>query len=90
MGENLGTILIVAVCIVVLFIGAVKSKMEWMIDIVMRSIWGTLAIHFINQILANVGISLGVGINVLTILTSGILGIPGLLALYGIGILQLL
>ena len=36
--------------------------------------------------LAVVGVSLGVGINALTILTSGILGFPGLLALYGIGI----
>lgn len=90
MGKNLGIIVIVSACVVVLLVGAVKSKMEWMLNIVMRSIWGTIAIHFMNRILASVGISLGVGINALTILTAGILGIPGLLALYGIGIFQLL
>lgn len=90
MEKQMGIVLIVAACLVVLLIGAVKSKMEWMLNIVMRSIWGTITIHLVNTMLASVGIFLGVGINAFTILTSGILGIPGLLALYGIGIYQLL
>ena len=82
--------LFVTACVIVLLFGAIRTKMEWMLNIVMRSILGTVAIYFINTVLTAVGISLGVGINALTILTSGILGIPGLLALYGIGIYQLL
>ena len=82
----MGTILLVSSCVLVLFIGAVRRKMEWLLNIVMRSILGTIAIYFINSGLAAMGISLGVGINAITILTSAILGIPGLLALYGIGI----
>ena len=65
-------------------------KKEWMLNFVMRSVLGTIAIYFINSWLESVGISAGVGINVFTILTSGILGFPGLLALYGIGISKLL
>ena len=84
----MGTILLVASCVVVLLIGAVRSKMEWLLNIVMRCILGTIVMHFVNTGLAAAGISLGVGINAITILTSGILGIPGLLALYGIGIYQ--
>ena len=90
MNNNPGIILIVGACIVVLLIGAVKGKMEWMLNIVLRSIMGALMIHFTNMALAVVGVSLGVGINALTILTSGILGFPGLLALYGIGIYKVL
>lgn len=88
--KYIGMILMVAACIIVLLIGAVRTEMEWMLNIVTRSILGTIAIYFINMTLNFWGISLGVGINALTILTSGTLGIPGLLALYGIGIYQML
>ena len=90
MNNHMGTIWILVACGVVLLIGAVKQKIEWLLNIVMRSILGTIAIYFINGGLAAAGISLGVGINAVTVLTSGILGIPGLLALYGLGIYRLL
>lgn len=86
----MGMILIVGACIAVLLIGAVRGKMEWMLNVVMRSILGTIGIYFTNMALAAVGISLGIGINILTVLTSGILGIPGLFALYAIGIYRML
>lgn len=90
MNNHPGIILIVGACIVVLLIGSVRGKMEWMLNVVMRSIIGMITIYFTNMALGAVGIYLGVGINALTILTSGILGIPGLLALYGIGIYRML
>ncbi len=65
-------------------------KKEWLLNVLMRSIFGIIAMYFINTALANAGISLGVGINGATVLTSGILGIPGLAALYGIGLYKLL
>lgn len=64
--------------------------MEQLINLVMRGILGTIAIYFINSALNKMGISLGVGINAATVLTTGILGFPGLLVLYGIGIYKLL
>ncbi len=64
--------------------------MEWLLNILMRSILGAIAIYFINAALSLAGISLGVGINAVTVLTSGILGFPGLIALYGLGIYRLL
>ncbi len=75
---------------IALLIGAVRSKAEWLLNVAMRSILGTIAIYFINGVLASRGIALGVGINAVTVLTSGILGIPGVLALYGIGIYRIL
>lgn len=90
MDNHMGTIWILVACGVVLLVGAVKKKVEWLLNIVMRSILGTIAIYFVNGGLAAMGISLGVGINAVTVLTSGILGIPGLLALYGLGIYRML
>lgn len=90
MNHYMGTLFIVLACIGVLLIGAVRKRLEWLLNVVMRSILGALAIYFINMALAGLGISLGVGINAVTLLTTGILGIPGLLALYGIGIYQML
>lgn len=64
--------------------------MEKVINLVMRSILGTIAIYFVNAALEKAGISLGVGINAVTVLTSGILGFPGVLGLYAIGIYKIL
>lgn len=82
--------MIAAACGIVLLIGAVRSKMEWLLNIVMRSILGTIAMYFVNSTLAAAGISLGVGINIVTVLTTGILGLPGFVALYGLGIYRML
>lgn len=90
MENDKGMILIIAACAVVLLIGLVRSKMEWLLNVFMRSILGTVAIYFVNSALAAAGISLGVGINAITVLTSGVLGLPGLLALYCLGIYRML
>ena len=84
--DDRNMILLLAVLIIIIFIGAVAKKLEWLLNFVMRSVLGAIAIFFINNSLAAAGISLGVGINAVSVLTSGILGIPGLLALYGLGI----
>lgn len=64
--------------------------MERVINFVMRCVIGTIAMYFINTFLEGAQISLHVGINAATVLTSGILGFPGLFMLYGIGIYRLL
>lgn len=86
MESGMGMILIAVACGVVLVIGIMRKRMEWLLNVTMRSILGTVAMYFVNSTLASAGISLGIGINAVTILTSGILGFPGFLALYGLGI----
>ncbi len=60
--------------------------MERIINFIMRCVLGRIAMYFINTILAGTQLSLNVGINAVTVLTSGFLGIPGLIMLYGIGL----
>ena len=64
--------------------------MEKILNLVMRGILGTIAMYFINSVLDRMGVSLGVGINAATVLTSGILGFPGLIVLYGINFFKVL
>ncbi len=90
MEQDMRMLLIVLSCIGVLLIGAIRKRTEWLLNMVMRSILGTLAIYFVNLVLCGWGISVGVGINAVTVLTSGILGFPGVLALYAIGIYKML
>lgn len=82
--------LILLACAAALLIITRRKKAEWLLNVVMRGVLGAIGIYFINSVLTVMGISLGVGINVITVLISGILGFPGLAALYGIGIYQML
>lgn len=57
--------------------------MEKILDFLLRTILGVIAIFFINLALDCCGVPVSVGINPVTVLTSGILGFPGVFALYG-------
>ncbi|MCM1039989.1 MAG: pro-sigmaK processing inhibitor BofA family protein [Roseburia sp.] len=85
-----GMAVILGVCLIVLLIGAFGRKIEWIINFVLRAVMGTIGIYFINSFLAARQISLMVGINPMTVLTSGILGFPGLIVLYGINFFKVL
>ena len=85
-----GIAAILFVCILVLLIGAMGRKIEWVINFVLRAVMGTVGIYFLNSFLIARDISLAVGINPVTFLTSGILGFPGLVVLYGINFFKVL
>ena len=82
--------MILAVCLIVLAIGAMGRKVEWLVNFVLRAVMGTVGIYAINHLLAARQLQVAVGINPLTILTSGILGFPGLIVLYGINFFKVL
>ena len=85
-----GAVIIIVFCALVLAVGLIRKKTEWILNILMRGILGTIAIYFVNEALLAMGIPIEVGINPVTVLTSGILGFPGVVALYGIGIYKIL
>lgn len=85
-----GMIIMIAACIAVLLIGALKRKAEWLLNGCLRAVLGVIAIYFVNSFLEKQGIDTCVGINAITVLTSAILGFPGVAALYGLGFYRLL
>ena len=90
MDYYMGGMMIVVACIFVLLIGAFRRKKEWLINFVLRAVAGTVAVFFMNGFFVSKGISIAIGINPITMLTSGILGFPGLIMLYGINLYKIL
>ena len=64
-----------------------KRVLEIMLDFIMRGIIGTCLICMINTLTGAYGIDMAVGINEVTLLIAGLLGLPGVIFLYGIVLL---
>jgi inhibitor of the pro-sigma K processing machinery len=90
MDKYIGMILIGAICLITLIIGALHKKAEWLMNFLVRGILGTISIYFLNIAFLKVGLQVEVGINAITVLTSAMLGFPGVAVLYGLGLYQIL
>lgn len=64
-----GAVTILAVCLIVLAIGAMGRKVEWLVNFVLRAVMGTVGIYAINYMLAARQFHVAVGINPFTVLT---------------------
>lgn len=85
-----GTLVIGAMCIVVLVIGIVGKKRELFVNFILRTVTGVAIIYALNLVLDAQQIQLSVGINPISIAASGFLGVPGVILLYGIAGCRLL
>lgn len=90
MSDAGGMIMIGAACGLVLLIAAVRSRTELLVNFVLRAVLGTLSVYFINLFLEAQGLAWEVGIGAVSIVVSGLLGIPGVFLLYGINICRYL
>lgn len=61
-----------------------ENRSSIVVNFIVRGVIGLGVIFFTNEILASRGISVAVGLNGLSLLTSGTLGLPGVCLLYGI------
>ena len=86
----IGFLIMVAALAAILLIGALKKRAEWLLTFLFRGIIGTVMIYFINLLIVSNNMGFEIGINPVTVLTTGILGFPGVLLLYGINLLQVL
>lgn len=84
MEREMGIIAIAGACLLVLFLVAVRNKVEFFLDFCLRAVMGGIAIYAINMILETWGIPCAVGINSFSLLTSGTLGFSGVSLLYAV------
>ena len=82
--------IVAGVCALVLAILLLKKKGQFFLRFMLRAGIGTVAILWGNSLLAGQGIELMVGLNPVTLLTSGSLGFPGVAALFAILFLEIL
>lgn len=85
-----GVFLIVGILVLVLLIGAMKSRAEWIVNFVLRGVMGMMIVYFLNFLLADIMPDMRIGYNSITFLAGGFLGIPGVAMLYGINFYMLL
>ena len=90
MDNNMGAFFIIGILILVLLIGTLKNRGEWLVNFVLRGVMGMMSIYFVNLLLASSMPGMRLGYNLITFLTSGILGFPGVAMLYGINFYMLL
>lgn len=82
--------LMAGVCALVLLIALLKRRAQILLNFLVRMVLGVVCITFMNELFASQGITLAVGINPLSLLTSGTLGISGVSLLYAISAFRLL
>lgn len=90
MSEYTGVLWIVAILGIVLMMGILKSKAEWIVNFILRGIMGMLGIYFINMLPLVSGNGIFIGYNIFTFLISGVLGLPGIALMYGINFYMML
>ena len=84
MEKQAGVLVIAGACLLVLFMVTVKSRLELFLNFCLRAVMGGIAIYGINLLLGSWGISCAVGINLWSLLTSGLLGFSGVFLLYAV------
>lgn len=75
---------IIVLCIVFLGVCLVKRKPELIADFMLRACFGTAGIYLLDLVLSSRGYHITVGVNAVTILSNGLLGLPGFILLYGL------
>lgn len=75
---------IIAICVIFIIVCIVRKKPERIINFVLRTLIGTAGIYLLDFVLRSNGLEVNVGINAATVLTNGILGLPGFIMLYGL------
>ena len=83
---NIILIGIIVICIVFITVCLVKRRPDLLIDFVLRSCIGIAGIYLLDLIFKSKGYDINVGINGVTVLTNGLLGLPGFILLYGLAI----
>ena len=85
-----GAGMIIVMCVAVLAILFLRGRWYLLGELVLRFLCGAAGICIINMLMERVAFGGEVGLNPVTLLTTTILGFPGLAALYGIKIMSIL
>lgn len=82
--ESIILAVIIVICLVLNIVCVAKKRPDLIVDFLLRACVGTAAIYLFDFLLAIVGYQIRVGVNEFTILSNGLLGLPGFILLYGL------
>lgn len=83
---NIILIGIIILCIAFIAVCIIKRRPDLLIDFALRACIGTAGIYLLDLIFKSKGYDINVGINGVTVLVNGLLGLPGFILLYGLAI----
>ena len=90
MDTNSGVLWIAGLGVLVLAVSIFKSRIEWVINFVLRGVLGMMLIYFANSFLVQQIEGIGIGYNPVTFLVSGFLGLPGVAMMFGMNLYMIL
>lgn len=76
--------IIIVVCIAFIGVCIFKKRSDLIMDFFLRACVGTAGIYLLDFVLTLSGYQITVGINTFTVLSNGLLGLPGFILLYGL------
>jgi len=82
--EKIVFAVIIVVCIVFIGICIIRRRPDLIVNFVLRACVGTAGIYLLDSVLGLGGYQISVGVNAVTILSNGLLGLPGFILLYGL------
>lgn len=80
----MGMSVIAASCGCVLLVLGLRKRGQIVLNFLVRMVLGAIVMLFVNDFFETQNIYINVGFNPVSLLTSGILGFPGVALLYGI------
>ncbi|NLK99650.1 MAG: Pro-sigmaK processing inhibitor BofA [Clostridiales bacterium] len=76
--------IIIVVCLAFIGVCIFRKRMDLVVDFLLRACVGSAGIYLLDFILTISGYQISVGLNAFTILSNGLLGLPGFILLYGL------
>jgi inhibitor of the pro-sigma K processing machinery len=86
-GEDMEKIILAIItvaCLIFIAICVIRKRADLVIDFLLRACVGTAGIYLLDFVLGISGYQISVGINTFSILSNGLLGLPGFILLYGL------
>lgn len=84
--DNIILISIIIICCAFIVISLIRHRPDRIVNFALRACLGTAGIYLLDFLLKSQGFAINVGVNGITILTNGLLGLPGFMLLYGLAI----
>ena len=85
MDSSESIMLMIVICVGLMLFVLFSKPIKYVLKVLTQGALGFFGIYLLNFVTASMGIS--VGLNVLNFFITGVLGVPGLLLLYGLSII---
>ena len=82
--ESIIFAVIIVLCVAFIGICVIRKRPDLIVDFFLRACVGTAGIYLLDFVLGMGGYRMTVGVNAVTILSNGFLGLPGFILLYGL------